>query len=311
MSNLPAQAKPAGLMTFQEVEKMSHVIVKSGLFGMKDPSQAMALMFLCQAEGLHPMIAVRDYHIIQGRPALKADAALARFQAAGGRVEWHTVTDKQCKATFSHPQGGTVTLDWDLDQAKRAGISGKDVFQKYPRAMLRARVISEAIRTVFPQVLNGQYVPEEVQFFDEKPTQSREREYIDAHTGEVIGPEPDFEELEEYKVVKAAIEEARSKEEMSQIFSTIGKVLKQKSEVGYKGLHALAKDKARTLPKVYVEQAIEAGKAQPTEIEPEPQGIGEELTDEEIAAFSGMAGLESTLFDMPKPKAKSALQEGV
>lgn len=152
----------APLVSYADMEKMATVIAQSGLFGVKNPTQALALMLLSQAEGLHPATAARDYHVIQGRPTLKADTMLARFQAAGGVVEWHDYTDKLVKATFSHPRGGKVTVAWTLETAKEAELAGKDMWKKFPRAMLRARVISEGIRTVFPGVLAGMYTPEEV-----------------------------------------------------------------------------------------------------------------------------------------------------
>lgn len=150
------------MIPYADMEKMATVIAQSGLFGVKNPTQALALMLLSQAEGLHPATAARDYHVIQGRPTLKADTMLARFQAAGGSVEWHDYTDKVVKATFSHPRGGKVTVAWTLETAKEAELAGKDMWKKFPRAMLRARVISEGIRTVFPGVLAGMYTPEEV-----------------------------------------------------------------------------------------------------------------------------------------------------
>lgn len=152
----------SNLVPVADVERMAMAIAKSGLFGMKSPEQAMALMLVAQAEGMHPAIAARDFHVIQGRPALKADAMLARFQAAGGKVRWHEYTDACVSATFSHPSGGDVTIDWTFEQAKRAGLTGKDVWRQYPRAMLRARVVSEGIRAVFPGVAVGVYTPEEI-----------------------------------------------------------------------------------------------------------------------------------------------------
>lgn len=149
-----------------DLEKMAIAIAKSNLFGIKTPEQALALMLLSQAEGLHPATAARDYHIIQGRPALKADAILARFQAAGGRVEWLEYTDARVAARFSHPAGGSVEIDWTLERAKTAGLAGRDSWRQYPRQMLRARVISEGVRTVYPAVLVGMYTPEEVADMD-------------------------------------------------------------------------------------------------------------------------------------------------
>jgi hypothetical protein len=152
-----------------EIERMAVAVAKSGLFGIKSPEQAIALMLIAQAEGMHPAIAARDYHIIQGRPSLKSDAMLARFQAAGGKVVWNEYSDKNVSGTFTHPAGGSATVAWSIDQAKAAGLTGKDVWKQYPRAMLRARVISEGIRTVYPGVSVGVYTPEEIEDFNEKP----------------------------------------------------------------------------------------------------------------------------------------------
>lgn len=165
----PYQPPQAAMVPYADMERMAACIAQSGLFGVKSPVQALALMLIAQAEGLHPATAARDYHVIQGRPALKADAMLARFQAAGGKVEWHAYDDTAVSGTFSHPAGGKVSIEWTIEQAKRAGLTGKEVWKQYPRAMLRARVISEGIRTVYPGVLSGMYTPEEVRDFDAAP----------------------------------------------------------------------------------------------------------------------------------------------
>ena len=149
-----------------DMQVMANAIVKSGLFGMKTPDQALALMIVATAEGRHPGSVASDYHIIQGRASLKADSMLARFQQSGGRVEWHDHTNEKVSATFTHPAGGSLRIDWDMARAKAAGLGGKDNWRSYPRQMLRARVISEGVRATFPAVLNGMYTPEEVQEFD-------------------------------------------------------------------------------------------------------------------------------------------------
>lgn len=153
-------------ITVTEIERMANITAKSRLFGMKTVEEAAALMLIAQAEGRHPASAAQDYHIIQGRPALKADAMLARFLAAGGKVEWHSYDSQKVEATFSHPQGGTIRFAWTFEDAKRIGLTNKDNWRNYPRAMLRARVISEGIRTVYPGVSVGMYTPEEVQDFE-------------------------------------------------------------------------------------------------------------------------------------------------
>jgi hypothetical protein len=164
-------------MPFDQQVKLAEAFAKSKMFGITTPEQALALMCLCEAEGLHPATAVRDYHIIQGRPAMKAEAMLARFLRNGGKVEWHERTDKVAEATFSHPAGGTVRVRWDLLMAKTAGLAGKEMYQKYPRALLHARCVSEGVRAVDPQSTGHQYTPEEIRDF--QPMNSVATEVID------------------------------------------------------------------------------------------------------------------------------------
>jgi hypothetical protein len=147
----------------QQLERMATAVAKSQLFGCKSVDQAMALMLLAQAEGMHPALAARDYHIINNRPALKADTMLARFQQAGGRVEWKEYTDTKCVGIFSHPQAGSVSIEWTIDRATEAGLMRNPTWKSYPRAMLRARCISEGVRTCFPGVAIGTYTVEEAQ----------------------------------------------------------------------------------------------------------------------------------------------------
>lgn len=142
---------------------MATAIAKSGLFGVKTSDQAVALMVIAQAEGRHPGSVANDYHIIQGRPSLKADTMLSRYLAAGGTVKWTSYTNTKVAAIFSHPQSGSIEVEWTMDMAKAAGLAGKDNWKGFPRAMLRARVISEGVRTSYPGVSNGIYTPEEIE----------------------------------------------------------------------------------------------------------------------------------------------------
>ena len=154
------------LIPFGDLQQMATVVAKAGCFGFKTMEQAAALMLVAQADGLHPAKAATHYHIINGKPSLTADAMLARFQGAGGRVNWDAYSDEGVTGTFSHPQGGSVAITWTIARAKKAGVGNLD---KFPAAMLRARCISEGVRTVYPGVIVGMYTPEEASTF-EQPT---------------------------------------------------------------------------------------------------------------------------------------------
>lgn len=186
-----ADSVSTALIPFSEIEKIATAIAKSQLFGVKDPTQAIALCLIAHAEGLHPAIAARDYSVIQGRPAKTSEAIQRTFLSAGGKIEWHTLTDELADATFSHPAGGTFRCSWDLDRARQAGLSNKENWKKYPRAMLRARCISEGCRTVFPGATSGMYTPEEVR--DMAPEREVSGEVVEMHRNEpekASPPEP-------------------------------------------------------------------------------------------------------------------------
>jgi hypothetical protein len=150
------------LIPFNDVQRMAMAMAKSGLFGMKTPEQAIALMLIAQAEGRHPASAARDYHIINGQPTKKADAMLRDFINAGGRVEWHELSELGAKATFSHPSVSAVTIVWGPAEAVKAGIAGKDMYKKYPRAMFRSRCVAEGVRSTYPAATGGLYEPNEM-----------------------------------------------------------------------------------------------------------------------------------------------------
>lgn len=196
-----------------DIETMAKAITKSGLFGIKSPDQAVALMLVAQSEGRHPASVASEFDIIQGRPALKSQAALARFQAAGGKIQWTSRGPTKCSAKFSHAQGGELEITWTMERANAAGLTGKQTWKQYPDQMLSARVVAEGVRAVFPACLNGVYLAEEVQDFDSKPRYAKDPETIVledskpiAEQAKVEPVEPRFELIEEKNWWNAEVE---------------------------------------------------------------------------------------------------------
>ncbi len=178
------------LATYQlsDMQTMAVAVAKSGLFGMKTPEQALALMLVAQSENMHPATITQDYDIIQGKACRKTHSVMARFQQMGGSVQWHELTDQIADATFSHPKGGSLRITWTFEQAQRAHLTGKDNWKNYPRAMLRARCIAEGVRAVYPAAIGGMMVVEEAQ----DTTADRDAPTEPKHMGpaEVVPPAP-------------------------------------------------------------------------------------------------------------------------
>ena len=153
------------LIPYSDLEKMASALGRGKMFG-KTPEEMLPLMLLAQAENRHPAFVAQEFDIIQGRPAMNSKSALARFQAAGGRIEWLERTDKKASAKFYHAQGGELTVTWDWARATAAQLTGKDNWKKFPTQMLSARVVAEGVRAIFPGCLSGFYLAEEAQDFD-------------------------------------------------------------------------------------------------------------------------------------------------
>ena len=151
--------------SLDEMRAFAEAAVASKFYNFASADQMLPLMIIAQSEGRSFASVVQEYSVIQNKPALKAEAMLARFQKAGGHIQWTELSDTRCAAIFSHPQCAPVEIDWDLDRAKQAGLGGKDMWRKWPRNMLKARTISDGVRSAYPACLGGMYTPEEVSDF--------------------------------------------------------------------------------------------------------------------------------------------------
>jgi hypothetical protein len=192
----------SNIVAVQDMAVMADSIVKSGFYGFKTKEQVMAVMLVAQAENKHPASVVQEYDIIQGKPALKSQAILARFQLSGGSVQWDELTPKRVIGTFKHPQGGSLTVEWTIEMARQAGIYREGSgWSKYPEDMLRARVISRAVRSIYPACILGHYATEEVMDFDSPAPKhmgvvedvKQPLEVIEASTGDYPIIKPDGE----------------------------------------------------------------------------------------------------------------------
>lgn len=163
----------------EAIKVMGSMIAESGMFGCQKHEQGMVLAMQCLAEGKAPLELAKTYHIVEGKLSMRADAMLGRFLTTGGKVKWLERTNDKVSANFSHGDNENVLIEASLEDMKKNGVAmdktGKYLkanWQKFPRQMLTARVISEGVRLLAPQLIAGVYTPEEVQDFtnDSKPS---------------------------------------------------------------------------------------------------------------------------------------------
>jgi hypothetical protein len=141
------------------LERIAAIIAKSGVSGFKTTEQVTVALLLGLAEGIPLGRVIHEYHLIGNRFGLRSECTLARFQKAGGSVEYHVHNDTEVSLTASHPKGGSLTVTWTIERARKAGLTSNHNYAKHPAAMLTARATVEAVRAVYPACLSGIPVP--------------------------------------------------------------------------------------------------------------------------------------------------------
>lgn len=154
--------------SWDEAERMAKVAAASQLAPTDlrgKPRDVMIVLMYGEELGLSPMSALRSIYVVKGKPTLSADAMLALVRGSDACQWWRFVELGPERVTCETLRVGDpepTRLTWTIEDARRAGLLGSQTWKSYPRAMLRARCVSELARAVYPDVVAGLYTPEEL-----------------------------------------------------------------------------------------------------------------------------------------------------
>lgn len=128
------------------------------------PEAVLAAMLTGHEVGIGPMQALAKIHVIEGRPSMAAELMRALVMREGHELWIEESTSTRCTIGAKRSNSARETrVSWTLDDAKKAGLEGRQNWRKYPRAMLLARATAELCRAVFPDLLAGiSYTSEEL-----------------------------------------------------------------------------------------------------------------------------------------------------
>jgi hypothetical protein len=167
------------LASLEEAFRFANAIVQSGFApkGMERPESVLVAIQLGAEIGLTPMAALQNTAVINGRPAIYGDAALALVRASGLLQSYK---EEEFGEPGSDGHGYRVTAVRKGDQtaietftvsdAKRAKLWGKaGPWTDYPKRMLRFRARGYVLRDLFGDVLKGLRTFEEAQDIPAEP----------------------------------------------------------------------------------------------------------------------------------------------
>jgi len=145
---------------------MSKTLIDSGFLPdmIKKPAQAVAIILTGRELGIPIMQALRQIHVIKGKPTMAAELMLSlAYQHVPGF--WYQVvesTAEKCVCKFQRPGHEALTHEFKMGDAKALGLDKKDNWREQPATMLRWRCISSGLRLVVPDAIAGVCTPEEI-----------------------------------------------------------------------------------------------------------------------------------------------------
>lgn len=120
------------------------------------PGEITAAILTGNEMGLSPMAALRAFDLIQGTPAIRANAMRGVVQSHGHEVWIETATPSKVVARGQRAGSDKVHQSvWTIERAQQLGLTSKDNWRKQPMAMLIARATSEVCRLTASDVLYG------------------------------------------------------------------------------------------------------------------------------------------------------------
>jgi hypothetical protein len=144
----------------------------------KDASQVIIAIQMCRALNLNPISGLKMLYVVGGKPALFGDATLSLVQSSGllESIQEYFVNDK-CEIICVANKNLTDEIFGAVCVVKRKGDDkaqedfftendrikaglNSPVWSKYKKSMLRYRTRAMALKSKFPDVLNGMDIAE-------------------------------------------------------------------------------------------------------------------------------------------------------
>jgi hypothetical protein len=167
--------------TFSEAKTFAGELAASNLVPKAYAGKPLDILVAIQwgnEIGLAPMQALQNISVINGKPSVYGDAAMALVQAhpaCEGVEEFFEGegTPNPVAVCIAHRRGRKpVTAKFSVEDAKRAGLWNKQgPWTSYPKRMLQMRARGFALRDAFPDALKGLITTEEA---DDYPAEAKQ-----------------------------------------------------------------------------------------------------------------------------------------
>lgn len=163
---------------WQLMRQQAEVLKSSGFLpsAIKTPEAAMAVILIGRELGLPMMVALNNINVIAGKPTVPPQLMMAMINGTKELEDFKVSDDGKAasclmkrKGRDSHTETFSMedadrfltTEGWG-DNKRTINLSEKHNWKSQPRTMRKWRAIAACARVVFPDVIMGLYIPEEM-----------------------------------------------------------------------------------------------------------------------------------------------------
>lgn len=163
---------PANLTEATEMSKMlaQSSLIPTSLKGK--PSDVMVILMHGRELGLSPMQSLAEVYVVEGKPSSSAKLKVGLCLQHPDVCEYFRLVESSDKrAIYETKRRGSpepTRLTWTIEQAAKAGLLSKANWKNYPEAMLRARCQSALADAVYPELVKGLAIQDELETPEEK-----------------------------------------------------------------------------------------------------------------------------------------------
>ena len=164
-TNLVVQGYKDIISSLDDLLELGKVLVKSGMLpqSVKSPEAAVAIMLKGREIGMPVMESFALINVIQGKPTIAPQGMLALIKRSGLQENIKIEDDgDKCVVTMNRRGESPHTASFSMTDAKSMGLAGKDNWTKQPKVMRQWRAIAACARIVFPDIIGGMYLPDEM-----------------------------------------------------------------------------------------------------------------------------------------------------
>lgn len=198
-------------VTMDEAIRFSDMLAKSSMVPKQyqgKPEDVMVAVIWGKEIGLAPLQALQNISVINGKPSVYGDAAMALVQNSPVCEDIQEYFENEASPNpvavciAKRKNRKEVVAKFSLEDAKRAGLWGKQgPWSAYPKRMMQMRARGFALRDAFPDVLKGLITSEEAQDYpeDSQPVKAVTRNPLDAlappKAPEIEMPTPNLDDI--------------------------------------------------------------------------------------------------------------------